>query len=55
MIYIALYRDDNLLVENPEAIHKVVELLSTSELILKLVHGLQDYLSCKVKFLGKND
>ena len=50
--YIAFYMDDNLMVGNIEAIDEVTVAPTLKGLILKIVEGLQDYLSCKVRFSG---
>ena len=49
IVDLALYADDSLLVVNPEAINEAIKLLSKNGLVLKLLDGLQDYLSFKVK------
>ena len=50
MVYIALYVDDNLMVSNITAINDTTEASKSKGLVLKIVEGLQDYLSCKIKF-----
>ena len=47
----ALYIDDKLMIGNTAAIDEMVKLLQTNGLVLKVVDGLQDYLSRKIKFL----
>ena len=46
IVYIALYVEDNLVV----VIDDFIEALKSKGLVLKIVDGLQDYLSCKIKF-----
>ena len=50
IVYIALYVGDDLMVNNIEAIDKVIAALKKNGLVLKVVKGLQVYLSCKIKF-----
>lgn len=55
IIYRALYADDKLLVVNPEVKNNAVELLQENDLMLNIVHELQVYLFCKIRFSkGKN-
>ena len=42
---------DGLMVGNPEAIDEVVELLQQNGFVLKVINGIHDYLSCKMKLL----
>ena len=39
------------MVGNPDEIDAAITALKENELVLKVVKGLQDYLSCKVEFL----
>ena len=48
--YIVLYVDNNLMIGNVAAIDNATEGLKNKGLVLKIVEGLQDYLSCKIKF-----
>ena len=50
IVYIALYVDDNLMVSNVKAKDDTTSALKNSGLVLKVVKGLQDYFSCKIKF-----
>ena len=50
IVYVALYVDDNLMVGNIATINNAIEVLKSKGLILKILEGLQDYLSCKIKF-----
>ena len=45
IMYIALYINDNLMVVNPEAIDDAIKHLGKEGLIVKVINGLQDYLS----------
>ena len=49
-IYVALYVDDNLMIVNVEAINKVITALKENGLVIKIMEGLQGYLSCKMIF-----
>ena len=49
-VHVAFSVGDNLMVRNPEAIDEVVELLQENGLVLKVVNGLQDYISCEIRF-----
>ena len=49
-VHIALYVDDNLMLGDIAAIDDTIEALKNKGLILKIVGGLQDYISCKIKF-----
>ena len=51
VVYIVLYIDDNLMVRDMVAIDDVISALKNNQLALKVMEGLQDYLSCKIKFL----
>ena len=48
-VYIALYVNDNLMVGNMKAIDETIAALKNNGLVLKVVQGLQDYLSCEIK------
>ena len=50
VVQVALYVDDNLFEGDMAAIDDSITALKTNGLGLKIVEGLQDYLSCKVKF-----
>ena len=45
-----MYVDDNLMIGNNTPIDDITESLKNKGLVLKIVEGLQDYLSCKIKF-----
>ena len=47
VVHVALHVDDNF--RNPEAIDEVIAALKENGLVLKLLEGLQDYLSYKVR------
>ena len=48
IIYIALYLDDTLVTGNVKAIDNAITALNKNGLVLNIVEGLQDYLSCKI-------
>ena len=50
IVYIALYKDDNLMEFDVEAIDDAILALKYNGLILKVMEELQDYLSCKITF-----
>ena len=50
IVYVALYIDDILMVSKVEAIDNATSTLKNNGLSLKVMEGLQDYLSCKIKF-----
>ena len=50
IVYIALYINDILMVGNVDAIDDAITALKNNGLVLKVVEGLQDCLSCKMKF-----
>ena len=50
IVYIALYVDNNLMVGDIAAIVDAIDALKNKGLVQKIVEGLQDYLSCKIKF-----
>ena len=49
IVYVALYVDDNLMTGNNATIDDTILALKNKWLVLKIVEGLQDYLSCKIK------
>ena len=49
IVYIALYVDDNLMGANKAAIDDAILALKNKGLVLKVVEGLQDYLSFEIK------
>ena len=49
IVYIALYVDDNLMVANKAAMDDAILALKNKGLVLKVVEGLQDYLSFEIK------
>ena len=51
VVYVALFVDDNWMEGNPEEIDETIEAPWKSSSVLKVMEGLQDYLSCKVRFL----
>ena len=50
IVYIALYIYDNLMVGDIAMIDDAVEALKSKGLVLKILEGLQNYLSCEIKF-----
>ena len=48
-IYVALYIDDNLMIGNSAIIDDAILELKNKGLVLKIMEGLQDYLSCEIK------
>ena len=46
--YITLYVDDNFMVHDVEAIDNVISAIKNNVLVLKVMEGLHDYLSCKI-------
>ena len=50
IVYVALYVDNNLMTGDIAAINNAIEALKNKGLVLKIMEGLQDYLSCKIKF-----
>ena len=52
-VYIALYVDNNLMIGNMATLDNAIDALKNKGLILKIVEGLQDYLSCKNKVLRR--
>ena len=51
IVYTALCVGGNLIVGNIEAIDDMIAALKEKGLVLKIMEGLQDYLSCEIKFL----
>ena len=49
IVYIALYVDDNLMIDISAAIDDAILAVKNKGLVLKIVEGLQDYFSCKMK------
>ena len=47
---IALYIDDNFMVGVMMTIDDAISDLKSKQLVLKIVEGLEDYLSCKITF-----
>ena len=50
IVYVAMYVDNNLMNGNMATIDDAIKALKNKGLVLKVVEGLQDYLSCKIKF-----
>ena len=50
VVYRALYIDYNLMVGEMAAIDDAIAALKSSGLVLKVMEGLQDYLSCEIKY-----
>ena len=50
IVYIALYIDNNVMVRYIATIDDAIEALENKGLVLKVMEGLQDYVSCKIKF-----
>ena len=53
IVNVALYVDNNLMIGDKTAIDDAILALKNKGLVLKVVEGLQDYLSCKIKFSEK--
>ena len=49
-MYVAWYIDDNLIVGDIEAIDGAISAIKNNKLVLKVVKGLEDYLSQDIKF-----
>ena len=49
-MYVSIYVDDNAMIRDVEAIDDAITALKEYGLVLKVIEGLQDYLSCEVKF-----
>ena len=47
-----MYVNDNLMVEDVEVIDEAITSLKENFLVLKIVEGVEDYLSCMVKLSG---
>ena len=45
IVYVTLYVDDNLMIDDVKAIDNAITALKENGLVLKKVEGLQDYLS----------
>ena len=50
IVHVALYVNDNLMIGDISAIDNAIEAFKNKVLVLKNDKGLQDYLSCKIKF-----
>ena len=50
VLYAALYVDNNLMIQDIAIIDGAIKALKSKGLVLKIMEGLQDYLSCKIKF-----
>ena len=50
VVFVALYVDNNLIVENVKAIDDAILDLKNNGLVFKVMEGLQDYLSCEIIF-----
>ena len=50
-VYVTLYVDDNLMVGNVKDIDEETVAIKQNGLVLKILVGLQDNLSCEVRFL----
>ena len=50
IVYIALYVDNNLMMGDIATIDDAIEALKNKGMILKIVEGLHDYLSCEIIF-----
>ena len=50
IVYVAFYIDDNLMVGDIATNDDAIEAIKNKGLVLKIVEGLQDYLSCKIQF-----
>ena len=50
VVYIMQYVDNNPMVGDITTIDDVIEELKNKGLVLKILEGLQDYLSCEIKF-----
>ena len=53
IVYVALYIDNSLTIGDIATIDDAIEALKNKGLILKIMEGLQDYPSCKIKFSNK--
>ena len=49
IVYVALYVDDNLMISNNATIDDAILALKNKRLVLKIMEGLQYYLSCRIK------
>ena len=51
VVHVALYVDDNLMIRDTVAINDTMKALKNRGLVLKIMEGLQNYSSFKIKFL----
>ena len=49
IVFVALYVDDNLMIDDKATIDDAILPFKNKGLVLKIMEGLQDYLSCKIK------
>ena len=49
IVYVVLYIDNNLMIGNNAMIDDAISALKNKGLVLKIMEGLQDYLSCEIK------
>ncbi len=49
----AVYVDDNLVVDHPEAIEDIIEQLKKNGFVVKMNNNLKDYLSCEIQINSK--
>ena len=54
-VYFGLYVDDNLLIRDPPAIKEPIHDLKENGSVLKIDDNLNNYLSCDIRFLAKQD
>ena len=50
IVFIAIYVDDNLMIGDMATIDNAIKALKNKGVVLKILNGLQGYLSCKIKF-----
>ena len=50
LLYVTLYVDDDLMIGNVKAIDNAIATLANNRLVLKVMEGLQDNMSCEIKF-----
>ena len=55
IVYVALYIHDNLTIWDVEAIDDAIADLKENRLVIKIVEGLQDYLSFEIIFNGQKE
>ena len=48
VVYIVLYIDDSLMIGDMAAIYDTITVLKSNRLVLKVMEGLQSYLSCEI-------